>query len=63
MITVNGTVNADLQANSRVGLTLALPVGRRSNLKVSAATGFTTRIGADFDSIGVAFQTVWFGRP
>ena len=61
--TVNGTVNADLQANSRVGLTLALPVGRRSNLKVSAATGFTTRIGADFDSIGVAFQTVWFGRP
>jgi hypothetical protein len=61
--TVNGTVNADLQANSRVGLTLALPVGRRSNLKVSWATGFTTRIGADFDSLGVAFQTVWFGRP
>lgn len=61
--TVDGTVGADRQANSRVGLTLALPVGRRSNLKVSGATGFTTRIGADFNSIGVAFQTVWFGRP
>jgi hypothetical protein len=24
---------------------------------------FTTRIGGDFDSVGVAFQTVWFGRP
>lgn len=61
--TVNGVRKADLQRNSRVGLTLALPVGRRSALKVSWATGFTTRVGADFDSLGVAFQTVWFGRP
>jgi hypothetical protein len=61
--TLDGTEKADTQGNSRVGLTLALPLGRRSNLKVSWATGFTTRIGADFDSFGVAFQTVWFGRP
>ena len=61
--TVNGERRADLQRNSRVGLTLALPLGRRSNLKVSWATGFTTRIGADFDSFGLALQTVWFGRP
>jgi hypothetical protein len=61
--TVNGTAKADTQSNSRLGLTLALPVGRRSNLKVFWATGFTTRIGADFDSFGVAWQTVWFGKP
>lgn len=61
--TVNGAAKADLQRNSRLGAALALPVGRRSALKVSWATGFTTRIGADFDSIGVAFQTVWSGRP
>jgi hypothetical protein len=61
--TVNGTAKADLQKNSRLGAALALPVGKRSALKVSWATGFTTRIGADFDSFGVAFQTVWFGRP
>ena len=61
--TVNGTVKADLQRNSRLGAALALPVGRRSALKVSWATGFTTRIGADFDTLGVAFQTVWYGRP
>jgi len=58
--TQNGAAKADLQRNSRIGAALALPVGRRSALKVSAATGFTTRIGADFDSIGVAFQTVWY---
>jgi hypothetical protein len=61
--TVDGTEKGDTQSNSRVGLTLALPLGRRSNLKVSWATGFTTRIGADFDSFGVAVQTVWFGTP
>jgi hypothetical protein len=61
--TVDGTAKADLQSNSRLGAALALPVGRRSALKVSWSTGFTTRIGADFSSIGVGFQTVWQGRP
>jgi len=61
--TINGLANADLQRNSRLGVTLALPVGRRSAFKVSWATGFTTRIGADFDSLGLGFQTVWFGWP
>jgi len=60
--TVNGVAKADLQKNSRLGATLALPVGRRSTLKVSWATGFTTRIGADFDSLGIAWQTAWFSR-
>jgi hypothetical protein len=60
---VNGTAKADVQGNSRVGAALALPVGRQSALKVSWSNGFTTRIGADFNSIGVAFQTVWHGRP
>jgi len=61
--TLDGTARADLQRNSRLGVTLALPVGRRSALKVAWASGFTTRVGADFDSLGVAFQTVWFRRP
>jgi hypothetical protein len=58
--TLDGVAKADLQRNSRVGATLAVPVGRRSTLKLSWASGFTTRVGADFDSLGVAFQTVWF---
>jgi hypothetical protein len=61
--TLDGAAKADLQRNSRLGLTLALPVGRRSAVKVAWASGFTTRVGADFDSLGVAFQTVWFRRP
>ena len=61
--TLDGRVNADVQSNSRLGVTLGLPLGRRSSIKVAWATGFTTRIGADFDTFGVALQTVWFGWP
>ena len=61
--TLDGTERADTQSNSRVGLTLAVPLGRRSALKASWATGFTTRVGADFDTFGVAVQTVWFRKP
>jgi hypothetical protein len=61
--TLDGVPKADLQSNSRLGLTLAVPLGRRSALKVAWATGFTTRIGADFDSVGVAVSTFWFGKP
>ena len=42
---------------------LALPLGRRTSVKVAWASGFTTRIGADFDSFGVALSTFWFGKP
>jgi hypothetical protein len=61
--TVDGTVRADLQRNSRVGVTLALPMGRRSALKLALTSGFTTRVGADFDTLAVAWQTIWFGHP
>ena len=61
--TLDGAPKADLQSNSRLGVTLALPLGRRTSVKVAWATGFTTRIGADFDSFGVALSTFWFGKP
>jgi hypothetical protein len=58
--TVSGTPNADLQENSRLGLTLAVPIGRHQSLKASWATGFTTRIGGDFDTLQVGWQYLWF---
>lgn len=58
--TVDGTKNADYQANTRFGITFSAPVGRRSSVKVSWATGATTRIGGSFDTIGAAWQFLWF---
>lgn len=58
--TVGGVMNADFQKNSRVGLTLAVPVGRRQSVKLSWAKGATTRIGGDFQTLAVAWQYLWF---
>ena len=61
--TLDETVKADLQRNSRIGLTLAVPVGRRAALRLAWATGFTTRIGANFDTLSVGLQVAWFRNP
>jgi len=39
--TLGGVLGADVRSNARVGVTLALPVGRRSALKVALASGST----------------------
>ncbi|MBS1220334.1 MAG: QbdB, partial [Proteobacteria bacterium] len=57
--TVNGVQGDNIQTNSRVGLTLALPVDRHHSVKLNASTGTSTRTGADFDAIGIAWQYRW----
>jgi hypothetical protein len=61
--TLNGIANADRQENSRVGLTLAVPVSRTHALKLGYARGATTRVGSKLDTISVAWQFFWFDRP
>lgn len=56
---VNGVAKADLQQNSRVGLTFAMPVTKTQSLKISFSRGAITSVGADFNSVGVAWQYVW----
>jgi hypothetical protein len=50
---------ADLQRNSRLGATLALPMGSRQSLKFAYSAGATTRVGADFRTFTVAWQLVF----
>ncbi len=57
--TVNGVTNDDEQSNSRVGLTVSTRVGPRHNLRIAYSRGAVTRIGGDFDSIGVSFSYSW----
>lgn len=59
--TVEGRRNNDLQENSRFGLIVTIPVNRYNSLKMHANTGIATRIGSDFDAIGVAWQHRWGG--
>ena len=57
--TLDGVRGNDLQKNSRVGLTLALPVNRFNSIKLYANNGLYTRTGTDFDTIGIAWQHRW----
>jgi len=57
--TVNGVRNDDLQRNSRVGVTLALPVDRNNSIKLYASTGVSTRTGSDYDLGGIGSQNHW----
>jgi hypothetical protein len=56
---VDGTDQATLQSNSRVGLTLSVAVARGQSLKLSAHAGAYTRIGADFELVSIAYQVSW----
>jgi hypothetical protein len=60
--TVGGNVKQDFQKNSRVGLTASFPIARGHSIKLSAATGATTRIGQDFNTVGLAYQYIWLDR-
>lgn len=59
--TVDGRKNDGRQDNLRVGATLAMPLTRHHSVKVYGATGASTRVGGDFDVIGIAWQYRWGG--
>lgn len=59
--TVDGVKGNDLQKNTRLGCTLALPVSLHNSLKLYYSTGVSTRTGSDFDLIGATWQYRWGG--
>jgi hypothetical protein len=61
--TIQGIENNDRQSNSRVGATLALPVGQRHSVKLAVSRGAIVRFGANFTTLSVGWQTAWVPRP
>ena len=59
--TIDGVRGDDLQENSRVGVTLALPVNRHNSVKLYGGTGVLTRTGSNFNTVGMAWQFRWGG--
>jgi hypothetical protein len=51
----------NLQNNSLLMATLALPIDRKNSVKLSASTGLVTRTGSDADTIAVGWQHRWGG--
>jgi hypothetical protein len=57
--TVNGVRGDDVQRNSRMGVTLAMPVNKNNSIKLYGSTGVSTRTGSDYDLGGIAWQYRW----
>jgi hypothetical protein len=58
---VNGVIRNTLQSTTRFGRTLAHALTPSHGLSVTFTTGVRSKVGADFDSIGVAYQYMWGG--
>jgi hypothetical protein len=61
--TVNAAHNDDRLANARIGATVAVPVGRRHSIKLSASRGALIRVGSNFTTVSIGWQTAWFPSP
>src|SRR5262249_48521660 len=59
----DGVKTNEPQINDRLAYTLAMPLYGAGALRLTYTSGLATRLGADFDSIGVAYQYSWRRRP
>jgi len=57
--TLEGVKGNDLQKNSRLGFTFAVPLNMHNTLKFHVSTGVSTRTGSDFDAVGLVWQYRW----
>jgi len=57
---VNGVLDVDRQQNTRIGATLAIPLGKGHSLKAAWAKGASVRVGQDFSTYGLTYQYRWF---
>jgi hypothetical protein len=59
---VSGEPKSERQENTRAGLTFSLPVWHTHSIKAAWSTGATVRLGGDFDTISLAWQTTLGGK-
>ena len=60
-VTTNGTPAVEQQHNSRLGVTVAVPI-RRHQVRIAFSTGAYVRLGGDFISLGVSYSYAWTAR-
>ena len=59
---VNGVERDNLQNSSRYGAAFAYRISKHSALKIAFTSGLSTRYGADFTSVLLAYQFLWFDK-
>ena len=59
---VDGVSQDDYQKSGRLGATFSYRVAQHHSIKLAYTTGFSTRYGADFNTIILAYQFLWFKK-
>ena len=62
-VVTDGVPAADRQDNLRVGLTASAPAGRSNSVKLGWSRGAITRLGGNFDTWAIAWQTTRIRIP
>ena len=57
---INGHPDDDDQNNTRIGGTFNLPLSQKHSIKIAYSTGAIIRFGADFSTISLAWQVMFF---
>jgi hypothetical protein len=60
---VGGGAPSGSMSNSRLGVTMSLPVGRTQSLKVAYSSGVAVRTGSNFKTFSVGWQRLWLTKP
>jgi hypothetical protein len=62
--TLNGVQSPlTLQRNSRIGGTASIPLSKHQSVKFSYNNGAYIQYGGNYQSVSVAWQYAWMGRP
>jgi hypothetical protein len=59
--TIEGVRSDDSKNNWRMGATFAVPVNRNNSIKFFVSSDVYTRIGGDYDILGIVWQYWWGG--
>lgn len=59
-ISINDEQYKNRQGNTRYGLAFAFPITKGNGIKIAYTSGVSTRYGANFNSIILAYQKMWF---
>jgi hypothetical protein len=57
---ISSIARADFQSNTRLGVTMSVPLTQHQSLKANLSSGVVTRIGGDFRQFNIVWQYAWF---
>jgi Putative MetA-pathway of phenol degradation len=59
---IDNILKDDRHDNTRIGATFVFPLLKHSTIKLAASTGAVVRVGEDFNTFSIGWQTLWIKK-